>query len=232
MTLQPGMRVLDMGCGKAASSVLLAREFGVQVYAVDLWTPASENFERLQKFGFADQIIPLHCDLRSLPFPSNFFDAIVAVDSYYYVGTDALYLNYIANFLKPGGQLGIAGAGLMQPLSTGVPDHLKNWWTQDLWAIKSAEQMRQLWEPTGIVSIEVADTMEDGWKTWLAWQEQIAPNNHVELASLHADMGRYLGYVRVIGTRRTEATLESYCWPDPLKSMSINFTPPASEDSV
>ena len=33
----PGMRVLDLGCGKAISSIFLAREFGVQVVAADLW---------------------------------------------------------------------------------------------------------------------------------------------------------------------------------------------------
>ena len=31
MNLQPGMRVLDMGCGMAMSSIFLAREFDVQV---------------------------------------------------------------------------------------------------------------------------------------------------------------------------------------------------------
>src|SRR5262245_32649669 len=29
--LEPGMRVLDLGCGAASSSIFLAREFGVQV---------------------------------------------------------------------------------------------------------------------------------------------------------------------------------------------------------
>ena len=31
LDLQPGMRVLDIGCGPAASSIFLRREFGVQV---------------------------------------------------------------------------------------------------------------------------------------------------------------------------------------------------------
>ena len=37
--LEPGMRVLDLGCGKGLSSIFLAKEFGVQVWAADLWTP-------------------------------------------------------------------------------------------------------------------------------------------------------------------------------------------------
>src|SRR5438034_6134465 len=37
LDLRPGMRVLDLGCGRAASSIFLHREFGVQVWATDLW---------------------------------------------------------------------------------------------------------------------------------------------------------------------------------------------------
>ncbi len=39
----PGLRVLDLGCGRASSSIFLCREFGVQVWAADLWFSASEN---------------------------------------------------------------------------------------------------------------------------------------------------------------------------------------------
>ena len=37
LPLEPGMRVLDLGCGAAISSIFLARELGVQVWAADLW---------------------------------------------------------------------------------------------------------------------------------------------------------------------------------------------------
>lgn len=46
MNLKPGMRVLDMGCGKAVSSIFLVKEFGLQVWAADLWIDPSENLER------------------------------------------------------------------------------------------------------------------------------------------------------------------------------------------
>ena len=41
MDLRPDMRVLDLGCGRAASSIFLRREFGAQVWATDLWFSAS-----------------------------------------------------------------------------------------------------------------------------------------------------------------------------------------------
>ncbi len=43
LSLKKGMRVLDLGCGRGLTSVFLAEKFGVQVFAVDLWTSATEN---------------------------------------------------------------------------------------------------------------------------------------------------------------------------------------------
>src|SRR5438128_5626923 len=114
LDLRPGMRVLDLGCGRAMSSVFLRREFGVQVWATDLWFSAEENLMRIKDAGVEDGVFPIHADARSLPFANGFFDAITSIDSFGYYGTDDLYLDYLARFLKPGGQLGIASAGLMQ----------------------------------------------------------------------------------------------------------------------
>src|SRR5258707_6434647 len=67
MDLRPGMRVLDLGCGRAASSIFLHREFGVQVWATDLWFSASENLRRIRDAGIDDGVFPIHADARSLP---------------------------------------------------------------------------------------------------------------------------------------------------------------------
>ena len=116
--LRPDMRVLDLGCGLAISSVFLRREFGVQVWATDLWFSASDNLRRVRDAAVDDGVFPIHADARSLPFASEFFDAVVCIDSFVYYGTDDLYLNYLARFLKPGGVLGVAGAGLMQEIDS------------------------------------------------------------------------------------------------------------------
>jgi cyclopropane fatty-acyl-phospholipid synthase-like methyltransferase len=46
LELEPGLRVLDLGCGKAMTSIFLAREFGVRVYAADLWMSPDHNWRR------------------------------------------------------------------------------------------------------------------------------------------------------------------------------------------
>jgi SAM-dependent methyltransferase len=206
--LRPGMRVLDLGCGLASSSIFLRRELGVQVWATDLWFSASENLKRIRDAGVEDGVFPIHADARSLPFATEFFDAIVSIDSYYYYGTDDLYLNYIARFLKPGGVLGIAMAGIMAEFDGPVPEHLQAWWAQDQpWCFHSAGWWRRHWQRTGILEIEVADTLDGGWRYWRDWQKAIAPNNTTEIEAVEADAGRHLGYLRVIGRRRAGAPL-------------------------
>ena len=99
MDLKPGMRVLDLGCGRACSSIFLHREYGVQVWATDLWCSASEKYERIRDAGAGDGVFPIRANALELPFAAGFFDAIVSIDSFMYYGTDDLYLGYIAGFL-------------------------------------------------------------------------------------------------------------------------------------
>jgi SAM-dependent methyltransferase len=207
MDLRPGMRILDLGCGRAVSSIFLRRDFGVQVWATDLWFSVSENSQRIRDAGVEDGVFPIHADARSLPFAAQFFDAIMCVDSFPYFGTDDLYLNYLARFVKVGGPIGIAGAALMREIEGSPPEHLREWWTQDLWCLHSADWWRRHWERTGILDVEVADTMPDGWKCWLDWHKVIAPENQPEITALEADRGKYLGYLRVVGRRQRDVKL-------------------------
>jgi len=219
LNLKPGMRVLDLGCGRAASSIFLHREFGVQVWATDLWFSCSENRERIRDAGAEGAVFPVQADARALPFATDFFDVIVSIDSFPYYGTDDLYLSHLARFVKPGGAVGIAGAGLIQEIEAAVPDHLREWWEPGLWCLHSAPWWRRHWERTGIMVIELADAMSDGWQAWLDWQRTICPENHREIKAVEADRGRYLGYVRLVGRRRVEAKLE-----DPVVAIPAQYT--------
>lgn len=51
LPLKKGMRVLDLGCGRGLTSVFLAEKFGVEVFALDLWTDATENYKRFKQAG-------------------------------------------------------------------------------------------------------------------------------------------------------------------------------------
>ena len=166
--------------------------------------------QRIRDAGVEDGVFPLHVDARALPFASDFFDAVVCVDSFPYFGTDDLYLNDLARLVKPGAPVGIAGAGLMREIEGFLPDHLREWWTQDLWCLHSAAWWRWHWERTGIMDIDLADTLPDGWQRWLDWQRAVAPDNAAEIKAVEADRGTYLGYVRLVGRRNSQAELADH----------------------
>jgi cyclopropane fatty-acyl-phospholipid synthase-like methyltransferase len=219
LDLRPGMRVLDLGCGRALSSIFLHREFGVRVWATDLWFDAAENLRRVEDAGAAEGVVPIHADARALPFAAEFFDAVVAIDSFYYFGTDDLYLNTLLRFLRPGGQLGIAGAGVLREIDGRPPEHLRDWWEPGMCCLHTADWWRRHWERTSLVDVELADAMPDGWRYWLEWQHAVSPDNVVEIRALEADAGRWLGYVRAVARRRADTKLD-----EPIVSVPTEYT--------
>src|SRR5256885_6755368 len=76
LDLRPGMRVLDLGSGKGATSVFLAKEYGVQVWAADLWIDPTDAAANIASQG-ADGVVTLKAEAHTLPFAKEFFDAIV-----------------------------------------------------------------------------------------------------------------------------------------------------------
>jgi SAM-dependent methyltransferase len=204
--LTPGMRVLDLGCGRAMTSIFLAREHGVRVVAADLWIPPTENWARIEAAGCQDQVIPVHAEAHQLPFAHGYFDAIVSIDAYHYFGTDDLYIGYLAQFLRPGGLLGIAVPAVTAELD-GVPEHLKEYWDWELLTFHTPQWWRARWTLSGQVEVLHADLLPDGWRDWLRWTEMCVQasdrpfvQEHAprEAEMLRADAGRTFGLARVI----------------------------------
>ena len=204
VALEPGMRVLDLGCGKAVSSIFLAREFGVQVWATDLWIPAAENLVRIREAGQDRNVFPIYGEAHALPFAPGFFDAMVSMDAYHYFGTDDLYIDYCSRLVRDGGQIGIVVPGLTHELTDGVPTSLAPYWNWDFCSFHSAEWWRRHWDKSGKVRVESAEMITDGWKQWLLWLETARqfgyPSSDSE-AMLHLDQGETLAFVRVVGRK-------------------------------
>lgn len=176
MDLKPGMKVLDMGCGKGMTSVFLAKEYGVTVFANDLWISATDNLKRFEEAGVADKVFPIHAEAHALPYADGFFDAAVAIDSYQYFGTDEIYFfNTYAKLVKPGGQFGIVVPGLSKEFESGCPDTLKDLWVGEMFCFHSAGWWRHMWEKTGAVEVTVCYDMDDPkgiWWPWATWAKE------------------------------------------------------------
>ena len=208
LSINAGNRVMDLGCGTALSSIFLAREFGVQVWATDLWINQNDNWKRILQAEVSDQVFPIHSDVHCLPFAHEFFDVITAIDSYHYFGTDELFLgSHLIRYLKPGGRLGIIVPGLRAEFSQGVPDHFKEVWEPELFSFHSAAWWRNHLEKTGLVVVESCDHMEDGhdmWRDWEAFLSDFAPrkpSRSGDLDLLMADKDKDLTFVRLVARK-------------------------------
>ena len=159
MTLLPGMRVLDLGCVNAITSIFLAREFGVTVWAVDSKVDPTKNAHRINAMHLSARVFPIRALATELPFAEEYFDAIVAVDSYLYYGTDDTYLDYIAKFLRAGGELGIVDACFREELLSinDAPEHLRPHFV-DLWSkLHSIPWWKAHLGKSNAVSVNVAE---------------------------------------------------------------------------
>lgn len=203
LPLRPGMRVLDLGCGDARSSLFMTKEFGVEVWAIDLHANSDDNQAMLQRHAVADCVFPLTIDARRLPFAQRFFDVIVSIDAYQYFGSDDFYAKYIARMLRPDGLIGLVGGGLRTEWrgTDCIPPHIQRWWVPDHWALHSGPWWADRLNRSGCYEIETVEDMQNGWRHWLAWQRWAYPDNAREINALEADAGRNLVYWRVIARR-------------------------------
>jgi len=168
LDLRPGMKVLDMGCGKGLTSIFLAKEYGVTVFANDLWISATDNLKRFEAASVVDKVFPIHAEAHALPYAEGFFDAAVSIGSYHYFGACEYYFPMIySKLVKPDGQFGIVCPGFSREFENGFPETMNELFGDDMFTFHSNKWWRNLWEKTGMVEITACYDIEEAHKVWL-----------------------------------------------------------------
>ena len=211
LPLEPGTRVLDLGCGTAISSIFLAREHSVQVFAADLWIEPSLNRARIEEAGVGDHVFPIEAEAHALPFAHGYFDALVSVDSYHYYGTDLRYLSYAAQFVKPGGAIGVVVPGnAVDPDDQPDEQVERSPLGADYSTFRSADWWARHWRRTTGVAVTHADMIPNGLEMWrqharagAAWTG--TPVDQTPDGPLLFTDSSTMGFVRITA-RRTDDT--------------------------
>ncbi len=85
---------------------------------------------------------------------------------------DDIYLGYLSQLLKDGGQLGIVCPVLMSEFDLDPPEHLRDEWDWHFASFHSAAWWSRHWQRSGKFDLEVADHLEDGWR-YLAHRDRV-----------------------------------------------------------
>ncbi|MEU9992526.1 methyltransferase domain-containing protein [Streptomyces sp. NPDC048045] len=206
LDLRPGMRILDLGSGKGATPVFLAREYGAQVVAADWWIAPEDASTVLTKAGVGDQVTAVRAEAHALPFEEESFDAIVSIDAFEYFGTADNYLPYLVRFLRPGGQLGMATPAMTPEVRElgEIPPHIKKVVGWEAIAWHTADWWRFQWQITELVEVTSARLQQDAWRDWLLWAQAGAEHqpagrkaNEAVIDMLTADGGDFLSFALV-----------------------------------
>jgi cyclopropane-fatty-acyl-phospholipid synthase len=104
LQLQPGQRVLEIGCGWGGFAELAAREYGVEVHGITLSTEQlAYARERIDKAGLNEQCRFTLTDYRDV---TDSYDHIVSIEMFEAVGEEhwPVYFEQIKRCLKPEGR--------------------------------------------------------------------------------------------------------------------------------
>lgn len=213
LALQPGQRVLDLGPGRGATAVFLAREAGVAVDALDLWITPEEAAQMYRSMGVDDLVTPQHGDIRTVDLPKEAYDAIVSLDAWEYFGTDVYFLRRLVTALKPGGVLGFATPSLrddpylvepLPSLAESAGFEVLTWHPADWWGKHTAL--------TGGLTDVKAWVPPDSLELWQRWDDAVDGNTPMrQVVRDYLPLGGpppALGLVHVIG-RKPYATKDS-----------------------
>jgi cyclopropane-fatty-acyl-phospholipid synthase len=106
LALEPGMRVLDIGCGWGSFAIHAAERHGVKVVGITLSPPQVERGQRVAaERGLSGSVDLRVADYRELA--DGPFDAVASIGMVEHVGANQIdvYARQVARLVKPGGRV-------------------------------------------------------------------------------------------------------------------------------
>lgn len=200
MHLSSNQHVLDLGCGKALGSIFLAKEYGVNVWATDLWNSATDNLNRIRDMNIEDKVYPIHADANDMPFADGFFDALVSINALFFFTPNGKFLKeHIFRHVKPGGEIGVVVPGFYKQYDK-VPDELKPHWHPDFDKWYTLEWWIDAFCESGMVDIVIADTFPNREGNAIYRKSAMITNTHED--PFHLLAMDNITFIRIIAKRK------------------------------
>lgn len=174
LLLQPGQRILDIGCGWGGMALELAQMEDVEVVGVTLSTEQHQvATERAREMGLSDRVRFELTDYRDLKQP---FDRIVSVGMFEHVGVKHYdeFFNQMNHLLTEDGVMLLHSIGRMSPPGTTGPWIRKyifpGGYTPSMSEVFAATERQRLWvTDVEILRLHYAETLKH-------WAERFQAN--------------------------------------------------------
>lgn len=164
--------MLDLGCGRGATTVFLAREAEVTVEAFDRWVDEDDLRVVVEAAGLSSRVSVAVGDVRQLPYDDDVFDAIVSIEAFEYFGTDVHLLPALLRVLKPGGRVAMSTPALrIDPYLQAPPEMVSALVGWEAAAWHSPQWWRRHWELTGLVDDVRARMQAGSREDWMLWAQ-------------------------------------------------------------
>lgn len=186
--------ILEIGCGKGTSTLLLADKTDAHITAVDNEPTAIERLtSKVQKADMNERISPVCASMTELPFQTKSFDAIWAEGCVYIMGMENA-LRQWKPLLKGNGVLMVSD---LVWLTDSPDEEAKQFWLADYPDIQSIPTRLAQFEEHGYEVLEQFSLGIDAWQNyWLPLKsrvEELQPSmpNSQALADIKKEISIY-----------------------------------------
>ncbi len=160
--------LLDIGCGPGAQTLVLAKQTGGHVTAIDTHQPFLDDLkQRAERAHLASRIRPQYGDMTALDFEEASFDLIWSEGAIYIMGFRE-GLQAWHRFLKPGGALAVSE---LTWLVDAPPDEARRFWQAAYPAMKHIEENIAILQQAGYTYLNHFTLPESAW--WDAYYTPI-----------------------------------------------------------
>lgn len=122
LNIQPGDRLLDLGCGIGEPAIRLATAYDIDIVGVSISERQVRRAnDRAASAGLASRLAFQLADAMDLPFADESFDIVWALESLHHMPDRWHVLRQVARVLRPGGWVAI-GDFLLVPGAEQRPD--------------------------------------------------------------------------------------------------------------
>lgn len=197
--------VFNLAGDNGLSSFFLAKEYGFKVYAADLWGELEKSAAFFASEGLGEERLQTaKADNGELPFKEGYFDAVISINAFHYLGRDKHYLNKtLLSYVKHGGYIYIVVPGMVADCHDRLPRELLLSWNPDqleyLHDISYWRGILSAARGIDILTIQQMESKEDLWWDWLYQGSSNAVNAR---KAIEAGAGEYLNFIKIVLRKR------------------------------